>query len=340
MKTTCISLALVIICLHLGYSQRVCGSMEIYNTQLIKDSLFRINQRAISELNTRYKLNSATGRLSPLDLSIAVVVHVVYNKPEQKISKEQVLSQLKVINEDFAAINADISKVPVPFKTHIAGNLGLKFKLAIRDPDGNPTDGIRYHETKTTGFDSNDDVKFKALGGANSWPSDQYLNIWVANLKDGLLGYAQFPGGRVATDGVVINYTAFGTTGTAKAPFHKGRTLTHELGHWLGLFHTWGDDGQACSGNDEMDDTPNQAGPNRQCPPFPKVSCDNAPHGDMFMNYMDYVDDDCMVMFTNDQSVRIRSTMHNVRSSMFSSAGLLDTRLELGHVENLMLRIY
>lgn len=323
-----------------SYGQRVCGAMEVYKTQMIKDSLFRSNRRAISALNERFKLNAANKRLGPIDLSIPVVVHVVYNKPDQKILKAQVDSQITVINSDFASRNGDVSNVPVPFKPLVAPDLGVKFTLAVRDPDGNKTNGIVYSETNVTGFGSNDNIKFKDLGGADAWPSDQYLNIWVCNLEGGLLGYAQFPGGPAATDGVVINYTAFGTTGTAKAPFDLGRTLTHELGHYFGLFHIWGDDNGACNGSDEMDDTPNQADSNGQCPPFPHITCGNGPNGDLFMNYMDYVDDKCMVMFTKDQSVRMRSTLLNVRSSLFSSAGLLDANFRINDAQSLLLRIY
>lgn len=333
-------MAILLSATSLSYGQRACGAMEVYSTQMIKDSLFRSNRRTITELNERFKLNTTNKRLAPLDLTVPVVVHVLYNKPDQKISKQQVLSQLTVINNDFTGRNADINTVPAPFKPLVAPDLGVRFSLALRDPDGNPTDGIKYYETTITAFGSDDNVKFKALGGADAWPSDQYLNIWVCNLGEGLLGYAQFPGGAAATDGVVINYTAFGTMGTAKAPFDKGRTLTHELGHYLGVFHIWGDDNGACNGSDEMDDTPNQAGSNGQCPTFPHVSCSNGPHGDLFMNYMDYVDDKCMVMFTKDQSVRMRSTLFNVRSSLFSSAGLLDTNTKINDAQSLFLRIY
>ena len=123
----------------------------------------------------------------------------------------------------------------------------------------------------------------------------------------GLLGYAQFPGGQPETDGVVINYKAFGTTGTAQAPFNLGRTATHEVGHWLNLRHIWGDTSD-CSGTDFVDDTPKAQRQNYGTPTFPHISCNNAPNGDMFVNYMDYVDDEAMFMFTTGQVERMAAT--------------------------------
>ena len=169
-------------------------------------------------------------------------------------------------------------------------------------------------------FGTDDGVKDPARGGVAAWPADRYLNIWVAQLSGGLLGYAQFPGGPAETDGVVITYTAFGTTGTATAPFHLGRTATHEIGHYFNLFHIWGDDGTGCGGTDEVDDTPNQAGPNTGKPAWPHVTCRNGPHGDLFMDYMDYVDDDMMVMFTPGQVARMWACLQLERKAMWTAA--------------------
>ena len=143
--------------------------------------------------------------------------------------------------------------------------------------------------------------------------------MWVCQLAGGLLGCAQFPGGPAETDGVVILYTGFGTTGTAAPPFDRGRTATHEIGHWLNLFHIWGDDGTGCNGTDEVGDTPNAAGPNFGCPAFPHVTCSNGPDGDMFMNYMDYTDDTCMFMFTAGQVTRMQAALDGPRSSIGST---------------------
>ena len=148
-----------------------------------------------------------------------------------------------------------------------------------------------------------------------AWPAARYLNLWACNLGGGLLGYAQFPGGPARSDGVVILHSALGTSGTAAAPFNLGRTTTHEVGHWLNLRHIWGDQND-CSGTDFVSDTPNAQLPNFGTPTFPHVSCDNGPNGDMFMNYMDYVDDVAMFMFTPAQVTRMNATLAGPRSQI------------------------
>jgi len=246
---------------------------------------------------------------------IPCVVHVVHKTNAQNISDAQINSQIDVLNEDFRKKNADVTTAPAPFQP-LADDARIQFELATKDPDGNPTDGILRVPTNVNAFSSNDDVKDSAQGGSDAWPADKYLNIWVCQLGGGLLGYAQFPGGPADTDGVVILHSAFGTVGTASAPFDQGRTTTHEIGHWLNLRHIWGDDGNGCSGTDFVADTPNQGGPNLGKPSFPSVSCGNAPNGDMYCNYMDYVDDDTMVMFSAGQVVRMQATLDGVRSTI------------------------
>jgi hypothetical protein len=191
----------------------------------------------------------------------------------------------------------------------------IQFSLATQDPAGNPTNGITRTASTSTSFGTDDRVKSAATGGADAWPSDRYLNIWACNLGGGLLGYAQFPGGPASTDGIVILNTAFGTVGTATAPFHLGRTATHEIGHWLNLIHIWGDR-LDCKGSDDVPDTPTAQSPNYGEPTFPHVSCNNGPNGDMFMNYMDYVDDAAMFMFTAGQVARMAATLDGPRNAI------------------------
>jgi len=187
--------------------------------------------------------------------------------------------------------------IPAAF-SGITADVQIEFCLAQRTPAGLSTNGIVRKSTTVTSFSSNDNVKRTANGGDDAWDATKYLNIWVCNLGGGLLGYAQFPGGAVSTDGVVINHTAFGNTGTATAPYGLGRTATHEVGHWLNLRHIWGD---ASCGSDLVSDTPTQQTSNYGCPTYPRVTCSNGPAGDMFMNYMDYTNDACMYAFTNGQ---------------------------------------
>jgi len=263
--------------------------------------------------------------VTPKIVTIPVVVHVVYSTPEQNISDAQINSQLVVLNDDYRKRNADIGLIPAPFQP-LAADLHIEFKLACRDPKGDKTDGITRTKTNVASFGADDRVKSNATGGIDAWPTDKYLNIWVCQLDSGgLLGYAQFPGGPPTTDGVVITHTGFGTLGTAAAPFDKGRTGTHEIGHWLDLYHIWGDDSSLpdpCSGSDNVADTPNQKTMNFGCPTFPHISCDNGPNGDMFMNYMDYTDDACMYMFTNGQGVRTEATLNGPRIAIVTSDAL------------------
>lgn len=280
-------------------SQRTCASEEILQMQMEQNPSMRQIRNNLEEI-TR---NSPITEREDL-IIIPVVVNVLWNTPEENVSDEQIISQIDALNRDFNLLNADAFTTPIPFRPRIA-NIQIHFCLARRDPYGCPTTGIRRRFTDRQSFSINDDMKFQNSGGLDAWPRDEYLNIWVCNLS-GALGYAQFPGGDANTDGVVIDYQAFGTIGTASSPFHLGRTATHEVGHWLNLFHIWGERG--CNNSDFVDDTPNQDDENYFCPTFPTISCSNEPDGDMFMNYMDYVDDPCMVMFTQGQRARMRAT--------------------------------
>jgi hypothetical protein len=159
-------------------------------------------------------------------------------------------------------------------------------------------------------------VKDASSGGVDAWPNDNYLNIWVCNLESGILGYATKPSYSISSnDGVVINYANFGNSGNANAPYHKGRTATHEVGHWLNLEHIWGDSN---CGNDEVPDTPKQEEQTVNCPSFPKISsCSGTgANGEMFMNYMDYTNDACMNLFTEGQKDRMRAAIDLYRPNL------------------------
>ena len=258
----------------------------------------------------------------PEEVVIPVVVHVVYRTAEENISDEQIRSQIESLNTDFNRENTDFKKVPAVFAP-LADRAAIRFRLATADPEGRPTDGILRRRTERTNFYTNDAVKAASSGGSDVWDSRQYLNVWVCNMPSNLQGYASVPGEAPRKDGIVIRYDVFGTRGRVSAPFDKGRTLTHEVGHWLGLRHLWGD--TPC-GDDGVHDTPRQRSGNRGVPQFPRVNtgCDNGPYGDMFMNFMDFSDDAALLMFTRGQVSMMRSQFVNggARHSLLSSKGL------------------
>jgi hypothetical protein len=291
---------------------RSCGAPEVHH-RLLENRLYQQNRIDIERYTSRFMLWGARSRRAGI-VTIPAVVHVVYADNSGNISDAQIQSQIDVLNQDYRAANNDKGKVPQVWSNLVA-DAQIKFALATTDPNGSQTSGITRTQTNVPSFTTDDEVKAAASGGADPWPSDRYLNIWVCSLGGGLLGYAQFPGGPPATDGVVILSAAFGTIGTAAAPFNLGRTTTHEIGHWLNLIHIWGDR-LDCSGTDLVDDTPTQQAPNYGKPVFPHVTCNNGPNGDMFMNYMDYVDDDSMFMFTPGQVARMSAALDGPRSTI------------------------
>ncbi|TKK71519.1 T9SS type A sorting domain-containing protein [Ilyomonas limi] len=327
----CIFYLPIIACLTLisfyTSAQRTCATNEVYLQMLSNNPVFAKNQQEIEAFTQRFiknggsRMQSTTARGAATYI-IPVVVHVVYHTTAQNISDAQVQSQIDVLNKDYQKLNADTAAVPSVFKPLIA-DCKIQFCLAKQNPGGNPTTGIIRKYTSKTSFSDNDAVKKSSSGGDDAWPASSYLNLWVCNLSNDLLGYAQFPGGPPATDGVVILYSAFGTTGTVKAPYNKGRTATHEVGHWLNLRHIWGDDYGDCTGSDLVGDTPNAADENYGCPTFPHVSCSNGPNSDMFMNYMDYTNDACMQMFTTGQKDRMWAVLQSggARAAIVNSQG-------------------
>lgn len=299
-----------------------CASSEVFERMLKEDPQFAANRVQIERETRQWIQDNASNKIGAV-ITIPVVFHVVYNTSAQNISDARILEQLNVLNKDFGRTNADAGNTPSVWQG-ISANTNIQFCMAQRDPSGNATNGIVRKSTTVTSFSSNDNIKRSANGGSDAWPRDQYLNIWVGNLSGGLLGYAQFPGGAASTDGVVVLYSSVGgpnNPGTA-TPYHLGRTATHEVGHWLNLYHIWGDDGTGCSGSDQVSDTPNQAGATSGCPAFPKTdACTSTSPGVMFMNYMDYSTDACMNMFTNGQSTRMNATLNGTRVSLQTSLG-------------------
>ena len=263
-------------------------------------------------------------------ISIPVIVHVVNYEPDPfTISDEKIQSQIDVLNQDFRKQNPDHIKTPDAFIDLVA-DVAITFFLATTDPHGKPTTGIIRTESDVIGFDGKDltggtpieDLKlfFTEKGGQDAWPRDKYLNIWIADLSDlhgnlGLAGYAQFPDADPRIDGVVIDPRVFGTLAPLEPVHNLGRTATHEIGHWLNLRHIYGKNGD-CAEGDLVDDTPNQKSQYSGNPTHPQNSCNS---NDMFMNFMDYVNDESMYMFTIGQKRRMRDLFNpgGLRSALY-----------------------
>ena len=253
-------------------------------------------------------------------ISIPVVFHVLYNTSAENISDEQLLSQLNVLNADFRRQNADATNTP-PYFQAFAADAEIEFCLASLDPSGNATTGITRTKTDKYAFDYfSDEMKYASRGGVDAWDRDQYLNIWVCRVSENILGYAAVPGSPASTDGVVLQFSTVGAPPYNKfgGNYNMGRTATHEVGHWLGLRHIWGN-GSSCTDSDDVADTPNQLQENSGCPAGSRITCDNSPYGDMYMNYMDYTDDACMNLFTNGQAARMQAILSTARSSLYRS---------------------
>ena len=275
---------------------RMCAAMEVLEAQLNADPKLQLRMESI-ESHTRNVI--ASGRLnSQGKIEIPVVVNVLYRTSSENISNAQIQSQIAVLNEDFNATNRDVSNTPSLFSGVVA-DIDVQFVLL--------TVNRKYSKKKS--WSTNDAMKYSRYGGIDATNPAEYLNMWVVNkMTSGgstILGYAQFPGGNPATDGVVIGHNFFGREGRLSPPFHKGRTATHEVGHWMNLRHIWGD---ATCGTDYVGDTPQHNTYNFGCPSYPhRSTCSGSPV-EMTMNYMDYTDDACMFMFTDGQKDRALAT--------------------------------
>jgi hypothetical protein len=279
-------------------SQRACATMEVLETKLSQDPTLQSRMDAVENHTQRAIETGAFARIgADGKLEIPVVVNVLYRTAAENISDAQIQSQIDVMNEDYNATNSDVTKTPSLFSGLVA-DVDVRFVLLAVN---------RKYSSKRS-WNLNDDMKRTSKGGIDPTDPAHNLNMWTVNkMSSGgstILGYAQFPGGDPATDGVVIGYNFFGRTGTVSAPFDKGRTATHEVGHWLNLRHIWGD---ATCGNDFVDDTPVHNTANYGCPAAGhKSTCTGTPV-EMTMNYMDYTDDACMYMFSQGQKSRMLS---------------------------------
>ena len=297
---------------------RTCGTMEHHNFLLkSRPEYAKEVEKYGTRIETYMEEKKVAKSTSSVNITIPVVIHILYNNASENISNNQALSQLTVLNEDFQKMNADTALIPAKFKS-VAGGVNVNFCLAQRDPNGNPTSGILHVYTPNTSFGTDDKVKKTAQGGDDAWDVSKYMNIWICDLGNSLLGYGEFPTASYSnTYGLVINYTCAGTLGTAQFPYNKGRTGTHEFGHCFNLLHIWGDDGGGCTGSDQCADTPNQKAENYGVPVYPQGPsatggcCNASDTSSMFMNYMDYTDDAGMYMFTQQQCQRMLAVLNN-----------------------------
>lgn len=331
-----VSLVFMLWLLHGGavMAQRKCGTPEAIAQALAKNPALIRKMENFNRLAEKYAPQRIPGNInrSPGNIiSIPVVVHIVLPDPSV-VSDAQVASQIAEINTDYSAANADTSRVPTVWKS-LVGDMQMQFCLAAQTPEGDPSNGIIRVKTTRTQFSINNacsDVKHASTGGSDIWNSAEYLNIWVCNLEGNYLGVTTPPGLYPDDEqGVVIQYNAFGTTGGLQRAYDLGRTTTHEIGHYFYLFHPWGNGDGTCSPGDYVDDTPPQYGPVYDCPAFPHTDqCSPNPPGVMFMNFMEYVDDSCMYMFTKGQVARAQSSLYAYRSSLFSSRGCVPVMLK------------
>lgn len=285
---------------------------------------FEANQARLAQMVAQRQ----NQRTTAINDTIAIAIHVITSASNQALITDAILkSQIDILNEDFQGKNADSTRIPAAFKSRY-GKMNITFMLAQTDPSGTLTTGIERRTNAVTFNTTNyDNAKQFSTGGLDAWDPTKYLNLWVVDFgTSGLLGVSVFPGDPrpITLHGFVCDYRGFGRGASYLfTNFNKGRTTTHELGHFLNCRHIWGDDGTACTGSDfpttpygtSTDDTPNQAGATGGNPDGPGTgtvvtdACSNAAPGIMYQNYMDYTDDVALVMFTKGQNDRMEGAL-------------------------------
>ncbi len=332
-KHILLSLSASLLLAFASTAQERCGSMDILAREIAADPARGVRLQEIDNFTNDLIAHDPDAGRGGGVITIPVIFHVLYNLPIENIPTSQILSFLDQMNADFGRTNADAVNTPAPF-LGVASSTGVQFCLAQRDPQGNPTNGIKRKFTNVTSFTASgiEAAKFSYAGGDNAWPRDSYLNIWVCNLQGtdgGLLGTGTFPGGPANKDGLMIRYTLVGSLAspgndpTYGTRYGLGRIAAHEIGHWLNLRHITGD---AVCGNDQVADTYTQEALHDGCIVFPAISpnpCFVNPDGDMFNDYMDYTDDACQNMFTAGQAARMNALFApgGARAALLTSLG-------------------
>lgn len=333
-----LTLTLLFSCWSRLYAQQRCATVEYQKLNRAAGKVFETDEqfeKALAEKIQARKKNQTQNLTATVPYRVPVVIHVIHNGEAEgvgrNISDAQLISQIEVLNKDFNRLNTDAVSTPAEF-LGAAGNLNIEFVLAKQDPDGQPTDGIVRVDGNRDQWPISQEETFKAL---SYWPAEDYLNIWVIKFQS-FLGYAQFPvssglpgledeNNNALTDGVIIDYRVFGTIDagpfTLDDQYNRGRTTTHEVGHFFGLRHIWGDD-SGCAASDYVNDTPNQGEENYDTPTHPLA--DVCSPAIMFQNYMDYTDDVSMNLFTWNQVDRMIAVLENSprRNTLLTSLGL------------------
>ncbi len=282
----------------------------------------KLRENSFNQKVTEYIVKNGRQRVNESEiLKIPVVIHIIHNNAagtiggakNSNISDDQVFSQIKVLNEDYRKKIGTLGYNTSP----IGADMGLEFVLANTDPENKSSTGINRVYSPKKKFDVfNDNTLLSSL---SYWDSNKYLNIWVTNLANDYIGYGEFPGAAIdgleladvdeKIDGIIIDNTVFGKkVGTAtNGIYTSGRTLTHEIGHWLGLIHIWGD--EFC-GNDYVSDTPTTEKANLSIDCKSTFSnCSGIKTLNMIENFLDYTPDTCMNIFTNGQKTRVRAVL-------------------------------
>lgn len=306
-----------------------CGFNLVTNTKSIEVENFEKKLKlALVQNQLRKKSNHS------LDVSIIpVVVHVIHNGGIENISDSQVFSQIKILNEDFRKIEGT--------RGYGAGvDTKIQFCLAKISPESKCTNGIVRIKSTLTNHQTTQRGLLKNL---SFWNPNNYLNIYVVNsINNSILGYSSFPGGPEDADGVVCRDDAFGNIGTVSSSSNLGRTMTHEIAHWFGLYHTFQDGCgiDTCADGDKVCDTPPVANPNYGCPTINSCSNDNPNLPDQVKNYADYSNDLCKSMFTAGQAERMHATLKITRANIWSKENLIATGCDSNYKDPLVCSIF
>jgi len=311
-----------------------CGTDQ-YNQELVNQATGRTDVKTFDYLESLRDFDYDTAvdsKTKKAIRTIPVVFHIIHGYGEENISKAQIEDQMRIINEDFQRLNADASSTRSIFQSR-AANFEIEFKLARIAPDGSYTEGITRTYDPVNMYDDRETRAEEAKTAVPPWDRSKYLNIWIvkeilSSTEGTILGYAQFPGQRASTDGIVMIHDRVGTIGTANIG-DKGRTLTHEIGHWLGLYHPFQG---GCFGGDGVADTPPVAEASYGCTASSNPNtCTNDNEVDMVENYMDYANGGCMNAFTNGQLSRANSYLSNsaTRGANISASNLAATGVNL-----------